>query len=204
MKYIFDFDDVLFKNTEMLKPRIFKMIADSAGITEKEVETEYYIPEARDSFSLMEFIMTIFQKRNVPENKADHLFQEIMVECRNFLNMELLEEVKKINKEDLFIVTTGKNEWNWSKLTYSGILEYFNINNIRVVSGDKGEAISKICDENKEDEILFVDDKTRFVEELNSLHIPNLTCVKYEQGKSLSELMEKEEMFESHEMRKLR
>ncbi len=199
-KYIFDFDDTLFKNTEMLKPRIFSMIAKATGLSEKDIETRYYIPAVRDHFSLIEFIKELFVEKEIPEEGADSLFQEIMGESHQFLNMDLVEEMKKIPREDRFIVTTGQYDFNWSKLAYSGILEYFNISHIVVVPGEKSKAVKKICYDNKDFTVVFIDDKPRFIEELDKANIPNLQCILYD-GKNLSELVRKIEGYRSDELR---
>ncbi|MFA6520292.1 MAG: hypothetical protein WCT44_01640 [Candidatus Paceibacterota bacterium] len=202
-KYIFDFDDTLFKNTELLKPRIFSMISKATGTSEKDIETRYYTPAIRDHFSLIEFIQEFFTQKGIPQDGVDSLFKEIMSESHKFLNVELLEEIKKIPPEDCYIVTTGRQDWNWSKLAYSGILEYFIPQNIVVVPGKKSRSIRNICHENKDFTVIFIDDKSRFIEELKQEKVPNLQCLLYK-GENLTELVKKIEGYRSSELRGLK
>src|SRR3989344_2820925 len=188
MKYIFDFDDVLFKNTEMLKPRMFQLIA-VAGIDEETIKGDYYRPEVRwQQFSLLNFIKKLFTAHNITGKDPKKLYEEIMSECHNFLNMDLVEEIKKLGKENCYIVTNGEDEFNNDKLKYSGILNYFKKYHVKIVPDDKGDVIEEICRENKNEKIFFFDDKTCFIDELKKRNIPNLTSVLYE-GESLPELL---------------
>ncbi|MFZ2150330.1 MAG: HAD hydrolase-like protein [Minisyncoccia bacterium] len=174
MKYIFDFDDVLFKNTDMLKPRIFHIISREAGVTEEKVKERYQ--KNRIEFSLVNFIKTFFTEPDM--SKIDHIFKDIMSESHKFLNMELIEEIKKIDKNDLYIVTNGENDFNWSKLAYSGVMEYFLTEHIEVVPGSKRDAIHKICDANPNEEIIFIDDRDYFIEDLDSPKLKPLLYTK--------------------------
>jgi len=179
MKYIFDFDDVLFKNTEMLKPRMFQLIA-VAGIDEETIKGDYYRPEVRwQQFSLLNFIKKLFTAHNITGKDPKKLYEEIMSECHNFLNMDLVEEIKKLGKENCYIVTNGEDEFNWDKLRYSGILNYINEENVRVVPDTKKDAIKEICDLNRESRVLFIDDKAQFTQDINFADCPNLTTIVY-------------------------
>src|SRR3989344_3258992 len=98
MKYIFDFDDVLFKNTKMLKPRMFRLIAEKTGKTAEEVEKAYQ--EVRKEFSLVNFIKNSLTPEGLLNEETkyqismdtDALFKEIMSECHKFLDPELMAE----------------------------------------------------------------------------------------------------------------
>jgi|SRR3989344_5000690 len=190
MKYIFDFDDVLFKNTKMLKHHMFRLIAE-AGVPREAAEKDYYRPEVRwQQFSLKKFIRRLFSTYGIVNKDPNKLYEEIMSACHHFLNEELVAEVNRLGKENCYIVTNGEDEFNNDKLKYSGILNYFKKYHVKIVPDDKGDVIEEICRENKNEKIFFFDDKTCFIDELKKRNIPNLTSVLYE-GESLPELLRK-------------
>jgi hypothetical protein len=99
--------------------------------------------------------------------------------CNRFLNKKLIEEVKKVGKKNCYIVTNGENEFNWDKLTYSGVLEYFDTDNIMIVPGTKKYAIDQICELNPNSKIIFIEDKEHFFEDLDFQKHPNLKTILY-------------------------
>ena len=195
MKYIFDFDDVLFKNTKMLKPRMFRLIAEKTGKTAEEVEKAYQ--EVRKEFSLVNFIKNSLTPEGLLNEETkyqidmdtDALFKEIMSECHKFLDPELMAEIKRIDKKDLYIVTNGEKKFNWEKLAYSGILEYLDIKHIHVVPGPKTQAVRKICKDNPGEDILFFDDRQEFIDGLDEQDNPRFKAIRYEEEKK-SEIIE--------------
>src|SRR3989344_4940617 len=195
MKYIFDFDDVLFKNTKMLKPRMFRLIAEKTGKTAEEVEKAYR--KVRKEFSLVNFIKNSLtpegllneEKKHQIDMDTDALFKEIMSECDKFLDPELIAEIKRIDKKDLYIVTNGEEKFNWEKLAYSGILEYFDISHIYVVPGPKTKAVGEICRDNPGEDILFFDDRQKFIDELDERDNPRFRAIRYEE-ETRSEIIE--------------
>jgi len=182
MKYIFDFDDVLFNTTKQLKEHMFRLIAE-AGVPETEARA-YYLEVRQKEFSLKKFIAILFgrdeRRKGINQNT---LYEAIMTECSNFKNTELIEAIQRIPKDDRYIVTNGEDEFNRDKLKYSGIGELFHKSHIYIVPGSKQEAIKEICDKNKGEKIVFVDDKKRFIDELLYLKrdYPNLTTILYDE-----------------------
>src|SRR3989344_3157842 len=127
MKYIFDFDDVLFNNTKQFKEHMFKLIAE-AGVPEAEARAYYAKPEVRGKeFSLKKFIKTLFSTYDVDikETPVDDMYQRIMQESRKFLNLDLVELAKRVGLENCYIVTNGEREFNTDKLKYTGIWDLF-------------------------------------------------------------------------------
>ena len=58
MKYIFDFDDVLFNNTKQFKEHMYACL-EKAGVSRGKAE-EYYNTVRENRFSLKAFIKTLF------------------------------------------------------------------------------------------------------------------------------------------------
>src|SRR3989344_9663464 len=165
MKFIFDFDDVLFNNTRQLKERMFRLIAE-AGVPENEAREYYRRPEVRGyEFSLKKFIGYLFDRFKIKEDQGA-LYEKIMweQELSTFLNTELMAEIDRVGMKNCYIVTNGDVEFNTDKLKRSGIWEKFgNGERIRIVPKSKREAISEICTKNSGEQVVFIDDKEIFL-----------------------------------------
>src|SRR3989344_7601971 len=191
MKYIFDFDDVLFNNTKQFKEHMFKLIAE-AGVPEAEARAYYAKPEVRGKeFSLKKFIKTLFSTYDVDikETPVDDMYQRIMQESRKFLNLDLVELAKRVGLENCYIVTNGEREFNTDKLKYTGIWDLFGgEKRIQIVPGNKREAILKICAEPRKEgeKVIFIDDKQTFLNEVKD--VPDLISIPYK-NQSSEELM---------------
>lgn len=174
MKYIFDFDDVLFNNTAQFKKHMFGLI-EEAGIPMEKVK-EYYAEVRVKEFSLRNFITTLFSTYNIKSDIED-IYIKIMVESSNFINESLIETIKKIGKENCYIVTNGEKEFNQDKIRYSGLENLFK--KIYIVPGSKKEAIAEICSLNKDEEVLFIDDKKIFIDDIDLEKCSNLKTIIY-------------------------
>ncbi len=183
MQYIFDFDDVLFNNTAQFKKHMFRLIAQ-VGVPE-DVAKAYYLEVREKEFSLKNFIITLFVRYDIRYSVND-IYEKIIQECSKFVNTELIKEVKKIGKDNCYIITNGEQEFNSDKLKFSGIGHLFK--EIYIVPGSKKEIINKICDENKNEQVVFIDDKPRFFEDLDFAKYPNLKTILYT-GQDLSSIL---------------
>ncbi|OGI76285.1 hypothetical protein A3C67_00185 [Candidatus Nomurabacteria bacterium RIFCSPHIGHO2_02_FULL_42_19] len=187
MKYIFDFDDVLFNNTSQFKPHMYEVLVD-AGVPLDEARA-YYEEKRKKEFSLRKFITTLFSRHDEIKNNVEETYQEIMRECSNFINTQLLEAVRRIGRENCYIVTYGDKEFQRDKIKYSGIFNLFDKNKIYPVTESKTETIKKICKENAVHEVVFIDDKMPHIkgveEDINKKDYPNLTTIHYKDFESL-------------------
>lgn len=166
MKYIFDFDDVLFYTTRHRKEQIFPLI-EKAGIPMDKIE-EYYKKARLEQFSLKK-ILAYFDIKD--------LHEEIMQGAENFLNTELVDVIKKLGKNNCIIVTYGDEEFQFEKINRAGIMNLFS--KIIVMPGSKKETIEKICTENRDEEIIFIDDKQQYFDDLDFTKCLNLKTILY-------------------------
>src|SRR5258706_11472479 len=109
MKYIFDFDDVIFETTPKFKERL----------------------------------------ANTQNQK--HLYQKLMQESPNFINQEILKLIKKIGKENCYMVTYGDKEFQEEKINRSGVKDLFS--EIFIVQDGKKEAVEKICAKHQDESV---------------------------------------------------
>ena len=106
MKYIFDFDDVLFYTTrrrnEFLYPFLKKM-----GISRKALDSFY--EKTRGNHFSMKKLLAHF-------SLGEDLYEKTMEEIEKFANSELIEIVKKIGKDNCYILTYGDEEFQLEKM----------------------------------------------------------------------------------------
>jgi FMN phosphatase YigB (HAD superfamily) len=186
MKLILDFDDVLFKTSE-LKERFFATL-ERLGV--KEAREKYHFERKNDRpFSLRLFLRRICKEENIPE--PDLLYREIMFICRDLKNEEMMSIIAEAGKENCYIVTNGDKEYQEDKITLSGIDSF--VQEIVVVPGSKKEAVESVCRHFPEEDIIFVDDKELFFLDIDMEAVPNLKTILYDKGtvSKLKALIEK-------------
>jgi HAD superfamily hydrolase (TIGR01509 family) len=166
-KFIFDFDDVLFHTT---KNRVehFYPILKKEGVSQEEVDV-YYEKNRGHNFSIKK-LLTYFSLEK-------ELYKKIMSKHPEFVNKKLLKTVKDLGKENCYIVTYGDKELQKEKVKKAGIAELFR--EILVTSGSKKAIIEKICARHKNEEVIFIDDKAKYFEDLDFQKCPNLKTILY-------------------------
>ena len=102
-----------------------------------------------------------------------------MSKCPDFVNKKLIGIIKKLGKENCYLVTYGEHEFNKEKVERSGIASLFS--EIDIVPGSKKEIIYNICNRNKNEKVLFIDDKVKFFEDLDMTKCPNLKTILYDE-----------------------
>ncbi len=175
MKLIFDFDDVLFENTLKFKVHMFACF-ERAGLPQGLAEAEY--KKARDigiPFSLKKFIGTLGIKNGFDMEKILNLYAEMMKPAKDYLNQELLQIVQKAGVNDCYLVTNGDEEFQQEKLEATGIASLFK--EIYIVPGSKKQVLEKICSQNPKDFFLFVEDREKFINDLDMANLPNLKVI---------------------------
>ncbi len=175
MKYIFDFDDVLFMTTKMFKRHMYKVLED-AGVDREEM-LEYYRQVRGKEFSLKNFIKILLERAGKDVSKSPELYEKIMKKSKDFTNTELIKKVKELGKENCYIITNGDDDFQRAKIKYSSLEPLFK--GVLVVPESKKEAVYKICDQYKDEKVIFVDDKTIFFNDLDLENHPNLETVLY-------------------------
>lgn len=184
MKYIFDFDDVLFNNTKQLKEHMYACL-EEAGVP--RLVAEAYYKEVRDKeFTMKKFISALIAGEKINKTKQKELYEKIMAESKNFTNQELIKIVKKIGKQNCYMVTHGNRSHQLDKIKRTGLAPLFS--EIFIVQKSKKQSVEKICAKHKNEEIIFVDDKAKRFEDLDFAKYPNLKTILYT-GQDLSSLL---------------
>ncbi|MFH1366356.1 MAG: hypothetical protein ABIG99_03140, partial [Patescibacteria group bacterium] len=168
MKFIFDFDDVLFYNTKQLKEHMY-ICLEKVGVSRNIVEP-YYTEARKKEFSLKNLISSLVARENIKQINIKDICEEIMNECKNFVNKELLEVIKKIGKENCFLISYGQEKFQQEKIKRTSVASLFS--KIIIVQESKKEAVEKICARYKDEEVIFIDDKAHHFKDLDFKKYP--------------------------------
>jgi len=171
MKYIFDFDDVIFQTTRRRKEFIYPFL-EKLGISMNEID-EYYKKERGQNFSMKNLLKNF----SLPE---EEMYEKIMHNSEEFANKKLISVIKKLGKENCYIITYGDDEFQLDKIKRIGIEKLFS--KIIVVSKDeKKKIIENICKKHKDEKVLFVDDKIKHFKNIDFKKHPNLKGILYDE-----------------------
>lgn len=175
MKYIFDFDDVLFYTTKKFKERIF-LCLEEVGVS-RDVSQKFYMEIPKVEFSLKNYISNLLSFENKDKSKIEEIYKKIMSECTNFSNTKLLEKIRSYGKDNCIILSNGDKEFQMDKIESCGIAPLFK--NIIIVPGSKKDVVYKICEEYRDEKVIFYDDKIKFFDDIDKTKCPNLETILY-------------------------
>ena len=167
MKYIFDFDDTLFHTTRSLRERIYDIYAEK-GITRLQID-KYLDNNRHRPFSLKKLLLHF--------SLTPDVYERMMTQIEEFINADVLDLVRRAGRENCFIVTMGDEEFQRDKIRRAGIEKYFQ--EIIVVWGTKKTAVESICEKFKDENVVFIDDKAKHLEDLDMKKYPNLKTILY-------------------------
>ena len=170
MKYIFDFDDVLFNNTVQFKPHMYDIL-EKAGVPKDAAQAYYRQIRAVNEFWLKDLLRHFSLNEDLYEKIVD---KDVI---KNFINHELIAIVKKLGKENCFILTHGGEKFQLDKIEKSGIAPLFA--DVIAVFGKKNDSIEKICATHRDEEVFFIDDRIEHSKDLNTIKCPNLKTILY-------------------------
>jgi FMN phosphatase YigB (HAD superfamily) len=186
MKLILDFDDVLL-NAKGLKQVMCDILREE-GVENGE---ELYEEERKSGRA---FIPKEFLQRSCLASRGesfvavdvDMMYEKMLDACAYLVNQELVTLIKKVGKDNCFIVSNGNQEFQENKIQRSGLDVL--VKKIVIVSGTKSLEIEQICAEFPQDSILFIDDKSINFNDINLNMCKNLKMILYKGKESLAEV----------------
>ncbi|MFA6256903.1 MAG: HAD hydrolase-like protein [Candidatus Paceibacterota bacterium] len=168
MKYIFDFDDVLFHTKSNLKERVFE-VYKRHGVSPEQIKEFDAIEGPVRGFSLKRLLAHF----SLPLE----LYHEIMHNNHEYVNLEMLKLAQAAGRENCFIVTYGDEEFQRAKIETAGLENFFR--EIFVVLDDKKKAVEQICEQFKDEPVIYIDDRERYFNNLDFKQYPNLKTILY-------------------------
>ncbi|MFA6523975.1 MAG: hypothetical protein WC264_01020 [Candidatus Paceibacterota bacterium] len=185
-KYIFDFDDVLFFNTEKFKKHMYKCF-EEIGVQYDTVK-KYYRIEKEKGWVLHNLVASVLKGENLNLISKEELTEKIMGECKNFINKELIDQIKQLETENCYMVTHGVKEYQLEKINRTGLKPLFT--QIFIVQDTKKGPVEMICEQFKDNEVVFIDDKEKRFADLDFVKYTNLRKVLYVGPKSIAEIFQ--------------
>lgn len=176
MKIIFDFDDVIF-DSHAFKQKIFSGLV-SSGIP-SDIIKDLYISH-RSAFSPFTLYKDAAEKSGlkISEKSLKNAVTALVQNVDSYIDVRIIELIKRIGKDNCFVVTAGDKDFQKLKVEASlgGVVVP---SHCFYVGHKKSEALIQICEKYKDESIIFVDDKSRYMDEANSLHLKNLHPILY-------------------------
>jgi hypothetical protein len=169
MKVIFDFDDVLF-NAKAFKEMIFFELEKEGAVNVKE---KYQIErEKKRSFDLKLFLRSC----SFNEEKVNSLYDTCISFSKDLANQEMVSIITKLGKENIFVLSQGAEQFQRDKIdaTLGNLLDAIHI---IIVPDSKKDDIVRICNQFRNEGVIFVDDKVEFLNNLPVSDLPNLKTV---------------------------
>jgi len=183
-KYIFDFDDVLFFNTQKFKKHMYQCF-EEIGVPYDTVKM-YYKIEKEKGWVLQNLVKSILKGEHITSVNGDEFSEKIMIECKNYINHELIGLIEQLEVENCYMVTHGVKEYQLEKVDRTGLGSLFS--EIYVVQDTKKGPVEMICEQFKDDEVVFIDDKEKRFADLDFKKYPNLRKVLYVGSESNAEI----------------
>lgn len=189
MKLILDFDDVIF-DTKSFKIKVFSGL-DSSGISAENVESIYQTQ--RSSFNITTLYREVIRFAGIvmSQEELEKKIETVLQDLHNYVDERLIQMINNIGKENCYILTAGDSEFQKQKLLFSGISKILTNEQIIIVGSDKKESLRLVCGLHPNEPIIFADDKEINIQDAQSLMIPNLFPIEYDENgfKKLNEVV---------------
>lgn len=196
MKVIFDFDDVLFE-AKKFKERMFSILESKGYSSASQVYAQMRLSLA--PFSPHEFLKNI--DSSLTDEQEGSLYEEIMESCSDLANDEVVRIARALGKDNCYILTNGDEAFQMDKIRRS-IGEDLAAK-IIVVSGGKREALRLLCKRHENEDIIFVDDKLMFLNDIHPEDCSNLKTVLFNENGITNLLAEIKDSLVEEEKREL-
>jgi FMN phosphatase YigB (HAD superfamily) len=158
MKFFIDFDDVLFNTRDFKKDLIGIFIRN--GVSEKQfIEESYW--DGR--YNLEEQIKSVEKKYKIDGEKLRKDTELFFKDLTQYVFMDVVPFLRKINREDLTLISYGDEKIQTEKIKQAGLYGYFDK---IVITHDKAEAINKILEKegDNDEKMYFLDDRSEYIE----------------------------------------
>lgn len=165
MLIFLDFDDVLF-NTSKFKDEYFRLFKKN-GVSRDIFEECYYDPLDKNktkTYSPIGHINRICKRINFNHANFEKLIFDFTNDTKKYVFKDVFYFLQNFIKNDLFIISFSKTNFQKSKIFNSGLASYFS--QVEIVDELKGDIISKIIKSRKQreaDKIYFIDDRVSHI-----------------------------------------
>lgn len=172
MKVVLDFDDVIF-NANAFKELMFFYLAERGIKNARNVYDDMRREE--EVFSVVRYL----DELGIKEEERDEVYEGIMTPCAWLVNKEVITIMEELGEENIFILSQGEEAYQRDKIDRA-VGDKVLGSHIAIVSESKTEELRKICEAYRDEEVIFADDKAKFLNALPVASLPNLKTVLFD------------------------
>jgi hypothetical protein len=174
MKIFIDFDDVIL-DTKKLKEDMISEFR-KLGISRKTFFELYEKSKEDDggfrTYYYQKHLSLMSKKTGIAKNVFLKIFWGIIKNSSKYIFRDVVPFLENFKKEDVHLISYGKNKYQKTKIINSGLKNYFQ--KIIAMAAPKHKSIIKIIGKNKAGEKLyFIDDRVKFIEEVKK-NVPRI------------------------------
>lgn len=135
------------------------------GVSEKQFAEESYWD---GRYNLDKQVEAVERAYKIDGDKLRRDIKILFEGLKQYVFGDVLPFLRKIDKEDLFLISYGEKKIQMKKIKEAGLDGYFNR---IVITHDKVDVINNILKKikNRDDRIYFLDDRNKYIEEVKKL-----------------------------------
>lgn len=175
MKVLFDFDDVIF-NSQGFKNFMFQVLKDRGCVNVKSLYEN--TRKNGQLFSLYDFIHEA--DNTFTSEVQEEIYQQIIGISEHCINQEVFDSMKRLGKQNCYIVTSGEPRFQMDKIKRS--IGSDAVQEVIVVGVSKAEVIHNLCRKHADEEIIFVDNDANFFKDIDMMQCENLKTVLFNEN----------------------
>jgi FMN phosphatase YigB (HAD superfamily) len=184
MKIILDFDDVLFNTKEFRSD--LKNIFLKNGVPKKVFERCYYgsakiTKRKLEKYDVIRHIQAIEKEMGIRADNIKKGIDGLIKNCQKYIFNDSIVFLNSFSKKNLFLISYTNTRFQNSKISKSGIKNFFR--KIILTEGLKSEGIKKLKKdlELKREAIYFLDDRVEQIEDIKK-NYPRVTTIFVKRG----------------------
>jgi len=184
MKYIFDFDDVLFDTHSFKQERLFSAL-EIIGISKEECAQKYH----KGGFKNLQLFVTDTAAeygKTLDDGTFKIIEEKIFKNIHVFLNPDICRFIMQKEKENCHILSLGDRDFQMRKIIDSGARDM--VAEVVIVPKSKKEWVIDFAKTHLDERVHFIDDTKRHVQHYEFKILHNLHCTLYSDFEDLKEM----------------
>lgn len=185
MKYIFDFDDVIF-DAGSFKNRVAESLL-SYGISQEDFLTDYARVRG-PGYHVSKHVADIFGAHNigVSEHEINDIVDELFVDIKQLLNKEVVYFISE-HAKDVAVLSAGNADFQMRKIVETGIKDL--VSEIVIVPHSKKEWVIAFAEKYPDEVVYFIDNSEEHLVHVEFDSLSNLKTVLYRDKNSLNDII---------------
>ena len=184
MKYIFDFDDVIFDSIRFKQEKLFPALVHK-GVTAQQVQ-EVYKKGFTSPENLFKDVALACGVQLSTQEQGD-IVENLFTNLNSFLHADTVELIKQKGKSDCVILSLGDTLFQKRKISETGLDEL--VSHVKIVQDSKKDWVIDFSNTYTAETVYFIDNTEGHLNHPEFSLLPNLKTVLYVGPESLREVM---------------